>query len=131
LHLIVEDLILGRAVEAGIGISLGVDVLKDRTERFTDGSGSLAFGRDQDQLTPLPLGLVGDEAGDGGVQGFERSLKEPPMMREIILDSVRRVGFKADRATGCSQWHLQLPASPTRYCPQVERALVYIVSATP
>ena len=67
LDLVVEDLGLGRAVQAGVGVALGVDVLKDGAQGLAHGGGRLALGGDEDQFARLALGLVGDEAGDGGV----------------------------------------------------------------
>jgi hypothetical protein len=76
LLLVVENLIFWCAVDAGIGVAFGVDVLKDRAQRFAHGGRGLALGRDQDQLAPLPLGLIFNQAGDGRVQGFEAALEE-------------------------------------------------------
>ena len=71
LDLVVQDLRLGQPAAGRIGIAFGVDVLEHRAERLAHRLRRLAFGRDQDQLARLPLGLIVDEVVDGRVEGRE------------------------------------------------------------
>src|SRR5690606_8533556 len=80
---------------AGVRIALGIDILKDRAQRFADGSRSLIVGGHKDQLEGLAVGLEIDQPRDIRVQGGEIGLKK---VQHWIHPLLRRGGVK--HATG-------------------------------